>query len=231
MYSKTFSVLFILTLSALIACNGQRKKSTGELKTKADSVAYAIGTSIGGSMKKDNLDSLDLDILKQGLQTALRGDSSLIDPMQAQMVIQTYLQDKQKAKGEAAVAEGKKFLEENKKKPGVVELPDGLQYQVIKEGTGPMPLETDTVVVHYHGTRIDGFVFDSSVEKGQPATYPVNGFIKGWIEALKMMKVGSKWKLFVPPALAYGERGNGPNIGPNTTLIFEMELLEVKGKK
>lgn len=231
MYPKTFSIISVLCLSILIACNGQKNKSSGELKTKADSVAYAIGVSIGGSMKKDNLDSLDLDILKQGLKTALHGDSSLLDPMQSQMVIQSYLQDKKKVAGDKAIAEGKKFLEENKKKPGVIELPDGLQYQVMKEGTGPSPSETDTVVVHYHGTRIDGFVFDSSVDKGQPATYPVNGFIKGWIEALQLMKVGSKWKLFVPPALAYGERGNGPNIGPNTTLIFEMELLEIKGKK
>jgi FKBP-type peptidyl-prolyl cis-trans isomerase FklB len=231
MYPKAFSIISILCLSVLIACNGQKNKSSGELKTKADSVAYAIGASIGGSMKKDNLDSLDLDILKRGLHDALHGDSSLIDPMASQMVIQTYLQDKKSAKGNAALAEGKKFLEENKKKPGVIELPSGLQYQVMKEGTGPMPSATDTVVVHYHGTRIDGFVFDSSVDKGQPATYPVNGFIQGWIEALQLMKVGSKWKLFVPPSLAYGERGNGPNIGPNTTLIFEMELLDIKGKK
>src|SRR5689334_4648805 len=149
MYSKVFSILSILCLSALLACNGQKGKSNVELKSKADSVAYAIGASIGGSMKKDNLDSLNLDLLKAGLQSALRGDSGLINPMQAQTVIQTYLQDKQKAKGDANLAVGKKFLEENKKKPGVVELPDGLQYQVMTEGTGPMPAESDTVKVHY----------------------------------------------------------------------------------
>jgi FKBP-type peptidyl-prolyl cis-trans isomerase FklB len=230
MYSKALSIVSILCLSALIACNGQKGKANLEMKSKADSVAYAIGASIGGSMKKDGLDSLNLDILKQGLKAAINGDSLLIDQMKSQMVIQTFLQDKQHAKGEANLAIGKKFLDENRKKEGVKELPDGLQYLVMKEGTGPMPTATDTVVVHYHGTLIDGTVFDSSVEKGQPATYPVNGFIQGWIEALQMMKVGSKWKLFVPPSLAYGERGNGPKVPGNSTLIFEMELLSIKGK-
>jgi FKBP-type peptidyl-prolyl cis-trans isomerase FklB len=225
MYSKVFSILSILCLSALIACNGQKKgKTSVELKSKADSVAYAIGTSIGGSMKKDGLDSLDLDILKKGLAAAIHGDSILIDQMQSQMVIQSYLQEKQKMKGEAGLAEGKKFLDENKKKPGVKELPDGLQYQVITEGTGPMPTANDTVSVTYHGTLLDGTVFDSGTTE-----YPVSGFIKGWMEALQMMKAGSKWKLFVPPSLGYGERGN-QKIPGNSTLIFDMELHSVKGK-
>lgn len=230
MYSKVFSILSILCLSALIACNGQKGKSSSELKSQADSVAYAIGASIGGNMSKDGLDSLNLDILKRGLSDALHGDSILIDQMQSQMVIQSYIQGKQKVKSDAMLAEGKKFLEENKKKPGVVELPDGLQYTVIKEGTGVMPAATDTVIVHYHGTLIDGTVFDSSVDKGKPIEWPVGKFIQGWTEALQMMKVGSKWRLFVPPALGYGERGSGPKVPGNATLIFDMELLGVKGK-
>ncbi len=231
MYSKVFSILSILCLSVLIACNGQKGKTNVDLKSKADSVAYAIGTSIGGSMKKDGLDSLNLDILKAGLNSALRGDSELIDPMQSQMVIQAYLQEKQKVKGEANIAAGKKFLEENKKKPGVIELPDGLQYMVIKEGTGPMPAITDTVVVDYAGTLIDGTAFDSSNDHGGPSPYPVGKYIQGWAEALQMMKVGSKWKLFVPPSLAYGDRAAGPKIQPNSTLVFELELISIQGKK
>jgi len=230
MYSKAFSILSILCLSALIACNGQKGKTKVDLNSKSDSVAYAIGASIGGSMKKDGLDSLNLDILKQGLNAALHGDSVMIDPMQSQMVIQAYLQDKQKSKGEANLAIGKKFLAENKSKPGVVELPDGLQYQVIKEGTGAMPALTDTVTVNYVGSLIDGTEFDGSKDHGGPQPWPVSGYIKGWSEALQMMKVGSKWKLFVPAALAYGERGNGPKIQPNSTLVFELELLAIKGK-
>jgi FKBP-type peptidyl-prolyl cis-trans isomerase FklB len=230
MYPKVFSILSILCLSALIACNGQKGKSKVELKSQADSVAYAIGTSIGSSMKKDGLDSLNLEILKMGLMTSMKGDSVLIDPMKSQMVIQNYLQEKQKVKGDANLAAGKKFLDENRTKPGVKELPDGLQYLVMKEGTGPIPTATDTVQVHYHGTLIDGTVFDSSVDKGQPIEWPVGKFIQGWTEALEMMKVGSKWKLFVPPSLGYGERGSGAKVPANATLIFEMELLGIKGK-
>ena len=229
MYPKAFSI-FSLCLCVLIACNGQKGHTNVELKSKADSVAYAIGSSIGGSMKKDGLDSLNLDILKAGLQTALHGDSAMIDQMQAQMVIQSFLGEKQKQKGDANLAIGKKFLEENKHKPGVKELPDGLQYLVEKDGTGPIPVATDTVTVHYHGTLIDGTVFDSSVERGQPMEYPVNKFVKGWVEALTMMKTGSKWKLYVPADLAYGEHGSGARIPPNSTLIFDLELISIKGK-
>ena len=125
---------------------------------------------------------------------------------------------------------GKKFLAENKKKPGVIELPDGLQYQVVKEGTGPMPTADDTVKVHYNGTLIDGTVFDSSIERGEPAEFPVGAVIKGWTEALQMMKVGSKYKLFIPSDLAYGDRSAGPKIEANSTLIFDVELISIKGK-
>jgi FKBP-type peptidyl-prolyl cis-trans isomerase FklB len=228
---KSLLLAACLSFATLISCNGQKGKTNVALKTQADSVAYGIGVSIGQNMKKDGLDSLNLDILLSAMKTAIKGDSTTISSQQAQGIIQSYLTAKQKVKADATLTEGKKFLEENKKKPGVIELPSGLQYQVMKDGTGPSPIVTDTVVVHYHGTLIDGTVFDSSVDKGQPATYPVSGFIQGWQEALQMMKVGSKWKLFVPPSLGYGERAAGPKIPGNSTLIFEMELLEVKGKK
>jgi FKBP-type peptidyl-prolyl cis-trans isomerase FklB len=124
----------------------------------------------------------------------------------------------------------KTYLDENAKKPGVKTLPSGLQYMVMKEGTGAKPTTADTVVCHYHGTLLDGKIFDSSVDRGQPATFPVSGVIPGWTEALQLMGVGTKWKLFIPSNLAYGERGAGGSIGPNETLIFEVELLSIKGK-
>jgi FKBP-type peptidyl-prolyl cis-trans isomerase FklB len=226
---KSLLLAGCMSVATLISCNGQKGKSNVSLKTSADSVAYGIGVSIGSNMKKDGLDSLNIELLSAGLKASMHGDSTLLNPQQAQGTIQAYLGAKQKAKADAAIGEGKKFLEENKKKPGVIELPDGLQYTVMKEGTGPMPKETDTVVVHYHGTLIDGTVFDSSVDRGEPITYPVNRFVKGWTEALQMMKVGSKWKLFVPPSLGYGEHGSG-KIPGNATLIFEMELISIKGK-
>lgn len=200
------------------------------MKTKTDSVAYAIGVTIGSNMKKDGLDSLNLDILAKAIKHSLKGDSLLLNSQVAQGVIQAYLGEKQKQKADANIAVGKKFLDDNKSKPGVKVLPDGMQYIVMKEGTGPMPTATDTVSCHYHGTLIDGTVFDSSVDRGQPAEFPVGGVIKGWIEALQMMHVGSKWKLFIPADLAYGDRAMGPKIQPNSTLIFEVELLSIKGK-
>jgi FKBP-type peptidyl-prolyl cis-trans isomerase FklB len=230
MNKKVLALAACFSIVTLFSCQGQKGKPSVNLKSTADSVAYAIGISIGTNMKKDGLDSLNLEVLKVAIQSAIKGDSLAMDQAQSQSVIQSYLGAKAKQKGEANIAKGKKFLAENKKKPGVVELPDGLQYQVITEGTGPMPTINDTVVVHYHGTLIDGTVFDSSVEKGQPITYPVAQFIKGWTEALQMMKVGSKYKLFVPSDLAYGDRSGGPKIEPNSTLIFDMELIAIQGK-
>jgi FKBP-type peptidyl-prolyl cis-trans isomerase FklB len=181
-------------------------------------------------MKKDGLETLNLEILKGAMESVLKGDSLKLGAKESQAAIQGYLAQKQKEKADNNIETGKKFLEENKKKTGVIELPDGMQYMVMKTGTGPKPTETDTVVTHYHGTLIDGTVFDSSVDRGEPAEFPVGAVIKGWTEALQMMNVGSKWKLFVPPAMAYGDRAAGPQIGPNSTLIFEVELISIKGK-
>ena len=230
MNKKIFALALCFSITALLSCEGQKGKTSVSLKTTSDSVAYSIGVSIGANMKKDGLDSLDLDIMKQAINSAMNGDSLLVDANLSQSVIQAYLARKQKQKGEAGMQIGKKFLEENKKKQGVIELPDGLQYMVMKEGTGPLPTANDTVSVHYHGTLIDGTVFDSSVERGEPAEFPVGAVIKGWTEALQLMKVGSKYKLFIPSDLAYGDRAAGPKIGPNSTLIFEVELLTIKGK-
>jgi len=230
MKRKAILLAACFSFTALISCEGQKGGGSITMKTKTDSVAYAIGTTIGNNMKKDGLDSLNLDILSKAIRQSLNGDSLMFTAQQSQTVIQSYLEAKQKQKAEANINAGKKFLEENKSKPGVKVLPDGMQYIVLKEGTGPMPTATDTVSTHYHGTLIDGTVFDSSVDRGQPAEFPVGAVIKGWTEALQMMKVGSKWKLFIPSELAYGERAAGPKIQPNSTLIFEVELLSIKGK-
>ena len=151
-----------------------------------------------------------------------------MSPEAAQACIQAYVQGIQSKKNEASVSAGKKFLEENSKKPGVITLPSGLQYTVIKEGTGPKPGLEDKVTTHYHGTLVNGKVFDSSVDRGQPVSFAVNGVIPGWTEALQLMPEGSKWKLFIPSNLAYGERGAGGDIGPNETLIFKIHLISVK---
>jgi FKBP-type peptidyl-prolyl cis-trans isomerase FklB len=158
------------------------------------------------------------------------GDSVQIKQDKASATIQKFFGEIQKAEGEKNQKAGEDFLAANKNKPGVVTLPDGLQYEIIKAGTGPKPKAEDEVKCHYHGTTIDGKVFDSSVERGEPANFPVNRVIPGWTEALQLMPVGSKWKLYIPAALAYGERGAGADIKPNSTLIFEVELLEIVKK-
>ncbi len=229
MNKKVLSLAACFSLVTMFSC-GQKGKVDLSLKNAADSASYAIGVSIGTNMKKDGLETLNLDILKSAMESVLKGDSLKLGAKESQAAIQGYLAIKQKEKADNNIEAGKKFLAENKKKAGVIELPDGMQYMVMKEGTGPKPSETDTVVTHYHGTLMDGTVFDSSVERGEPAEFPVGAVIKGWTEALQMMNVGSKWKLFIPPSLAYGDRAAGPTIGPNSTLIFEVELLQIKGK-
>jgi FKBP-type peptidyl-prolyl cis-trans isomerase FklB len=213
-------------------------KSTGvtELKTAKDKFSYALGMSLGANMHKQSVE-VDADILAQGLKAALAGGKTLMTEDEAKtaiMEVQNDLRKKQvekmQALGEANKKEGDAFLAANKGKEGVVTLPSGLQYKILKEGTGAKPTANDTVVCNYRGTLINGTEFDSSAKHGQPATFPVSGVIKGWTEALQLMPVGSKWQLFIPSSLAYAERGAGGDIGPNATLIFEVELLSIQEK-
>jgi len=206
------------------------------LKTDKDKVSYAIGVNIGKSMRKDTVD-IDPTIFSRGMKDALAGGKLLLtdDEMKVALAkLQTELRAKQEQAmqkaGEINKKAGDDFLAQNKTKEGVVALPDGLQYKILKEGTGPKPSATDSVVCNYRGTLLDGTEFDSSYKRGQPATFPVSGVIKGWTEAVQLMPVGSKWQLFVPAELAYGNRGAGPDIGPNSTLIFEVELLSIQNK-
>jgi FKBP-type peptidyl-prolyl cis-trans isomerase FklB len=201
-----------------------------QLKDLKDKVSYGIGLNIGSNFKKQGQE-LNPDALLAGVKDALSDKKPALTEAEIRETMQEWskqMQEKQKAVGEKNAADGAKFLAENKKKEGVKTTASGLQYKVLKEGTGAPPKDTDTVTVNYRGTLINGAEFDSSYKRGQPATFPVTGVIKGWTEALQMMKTGSKYQLFIPAELAYGDRAVGGDIAANSTLIFEVELLEVK---
>ncbi len=213
-----------------------KSQSASALTTQKGKASYAIGLNIGKSLHKDSVD-VDPNILAQGLRDGLAGGTPLLtdDEMKAAMnALQADLRKRQEESmqqaGEANKKEGEAFLAANKAKEGVVTLPSGLQYKILKEGTGPKPTSSDSVVCNYRGTLLNSMEFDSSYKRGQPATFPVGQVIHGWTEALQLMPVGSKWQLFIPSELAYGPRGAGPDIGPNATLIFEVELLSIQGK-
>lgn len=198
--------------------------------------SYALGMNLAHRLKDQPVD-LDKDALVQGFKDELTGAKTQLTDAEAGVelqklatVAQANAQKKEQEAGEANMKEGEAFLAANKTKEGVVVLPSGLQYKIEKQGTGPKPAASDTVVCNYRGTFINGTEFDSSYKRGQPATFPVGGVIKGWTEALQLMPVGSKWELFIPSDLAYGARGAGGVIGPNATLIFEVELLSIKAK-
>jgi FKBP-type peptidyl-prolyl cis-trans isomerase FklB len=197
------------------------------LKTAKDSMSYAIGMSLANFYKDQGISDINTQLVSRALNDALKNQKTLLTEEQMNMSITNYLQQLKKEKSAAARKAGAEFLAANKTKPGVIELPSGLQYQIIQEGTGPTPGLTDKVKCHYHGTLIDGTVFDSSVDRGQPIDFPVNGVIRGWIEALQLMPVGSKWKLFIPADLAYGDQQAGAKIAPGSTLIFDVELIEI----
>ena len=204
------------------------------LKTEKDKLSYAMGMDLGGQLKANAVD-IDPALFAEGLKAALGGGKTLLTDADAKAVIsklQMAMVAKQtanlKAAGEKNLKEGEAFLAANKTKEGVVTLPSGLQYKVITNGTGPKPTAEQRVECHYRGTLIDGKEFDSSYKRGQPATFPVKGVIKGWTEVLQLMPVGSKWQVFIPAALGYAERGAGADSGPNATLIFEIELLGIK---
>jgi len=221
---------FILIVSAsLLALPVFGQEKSPQLKDQKDKVSYSIGMNIGFNLSKQKVD-INPDILAAGIKDAIAGKPQLTSDQVKDVMAQFEkdMEQKQKQTADKNKTEGAKFLEENKKKPGVKATASGLEYKVEKEGTGAQPKATDTVTVNYRGTLIDGTEFDSSYKRGQPATFPLNGVIKGWTEGLQLMKAGSKYQFFVPSNLAYGERAVSPEIGPNATLIFEVELLDVK---
>ena len=226
-YYSNYEKFKFLTLLIIANLTTNIKMSAQKLNNEIDSVSYSLGVNIGENIKTQfpdinlkNFEAAIKDVLDDNKKPSISGAD-------AQKTIQEYFTKQQAKASESVVEEGRKFLAENSKKENVVTLESGLQYEVIKNGEGAKPTLNDQVTTHYHGTLIDGTVFDSSVERGEPASFPVSGVIKGWTEALQLMSVGSKWRLFVPYDLAYGERGAGPKIGPFTTLIFEVELISI----
>ncbi|MET4080753.1 FKBP-type peptidyl-prolyl cis-trans isomerase [Pedobacter sp. UYP30] len=200
------------------------------LKTNLDSVSYAFGTSIGASLKTTGITTFNFEALTKGLKAAFSGETQLLTQQQAEEKIQAAITKVNEAKNSGLTAEGKKFLAENGKRPGVKTTASGLQYEILKQGTGPKPILTDSVLVHYKGTLLNGKQFDSSYDRGEPITLALDGVIKAWTEGLQLMPTGSKYKFFVPYNLGYGARGAGQDIPPYSTLIFEIELLKVNGK-
>jgi FKBP-type peptidyl-prolyl cis-trans isomerase FklB len=222
-----------LIIAASVALASLAPAAETELKDQKEKVSYSIGIDIGNTLKRQMID-VNAELLNRGIRDGLSGTKPLLTEEQIKETMSAFQKDMvakqtaaKKATGEKNAAEAKKFLAENKAKEGVKTTASGLQYKVLKEGTGPSPKATETVKVNYRGTTLDGTEFDSSFKRGQPASFPVNRVIKGWTEGLQLMKVGSKYQLFVPADLAYGERGAGSDIGPNATLIFEVELLGI----
>ncbi|MGZ3524516.1 MAG: FKBP-type peptidyl-prolyl cis-trans isomerase N-terminal domain-containing protein [Thermodesulfobacteriota bacterium] len=228
MKSKLIVILGILLLVSQV--NAQEKLV---FKNQKDKISYIVGMDIGNNLKKQSI-GVNPKVLAKGIEDALAGAKPLLTEQEIQetmMAFQKEMLAKQAEVAKKNKTEGEAFLAENKKKEGVKALPSGLQYKVIKAGTGKKPKSSDTVTVNYRGTLIDGTEFDSSYKRGQPATFQVSGVIPGWTEALQLMEEGAKWQLFIPSNLAYGERGAGGVIGPNATLLFEIELVSIQEKK
>lgn len=234
---KRFAAGAVMMCAGLLLASGctagEKKAAKPELKDLKDKVSYSIGLNIGQDFKRQDMD-IDADLLAKGIKDAVSGAQPLLTEEQIRETITTYQKEmvtKQETKAKESAAknqkEGDAFLAENAKKPGVVTTPSGLQYKVVKEGTGAQPKPGDTVQVHYEGKLVDGTVFDSSLKRGEPAVFPVQGVIPGWTEALQLMKEGAKYQIVIPSKLAYGERGAGPVIGPHATLLFDVELLKV----
>jgi FKBP-type peptidyl-prolyl cis-trans isomerase FklB len=223
----------IIILGVLVLVSQVNAQENPALKTQKDKMSYIIGMDIGNNLKKQSID-VDPNVLAKGIKDALAGQKPLLSDQEIRETM-TAFQNEMKAKQDTLAKKNKEqgdtFLAGNKKKEGVKTLPSGLQYKVIKAGKGKKPKPDDSVTTQYRGTLIDGTEFDSSYKRGQPATFKVSGVIPGWTEALQLMEEGAKWQLFVPSNLAYGERGSGGTIGPNATLIFEIELISIQEKK
>jgi FKBP-type peptidyl-prolyl cis-trans isomerase len=215
-----------LIFTLMVSC--QNKPQKVNLASEADTISYYLGISLGNNFKNSPMKDLNIDALAKGLYDAIYGTDTVTDINQVGMIINMYMRKCEAIESEKFLEEGEEFLARNKKRNEVITTASGLQYEVMTEGTGPKPVATDEVTVHYHGTLIDGRVFDSSVERNQPATFPLNRVIPGWTEGLQLMSVGSKYKFYIPTELAYGQRPRqGSIIRPNMALIFEVELLSI----
>lgn len=196
-----------------------------------DKVSYALGLSIGSNLKGTGVNDLVVEDFVAGVKAIFEMTTPSISPEEAQNVLGAFFEELQNKTKNANLEAGRKYMEENKNKPGVVCLENGLQYEILEEGSGKKPVKTDTVTVHYEGTLTNGAIFDSSIKRGEPASFPLTGVISGWTEILQLMPVGSKWRVTIPAHMAYGERGAGQMIGPNATLVFEIHLLAIEDQR
>lgn len=217
---KSYGHALLLTGCVLGSLTALRAQSV-------DSLSYSLGLLVGNNLQDQGFDKVDVASLSRGLADAMADGQALWTPEKAAEVVQAWIDNRQRAQFTEVIARAEAFFAENKRRPGVTTLASGLQYEVIQSGSGPIPGIDDVVQTHYHGTLMNGEVFDSSVERGEPVSFPVNGVIPGWTEALQRMKVGDKWRLFLPSELAYGSSGVGGVIGPFEPLIFEVELLDI----
>jgi FKBP-type peptidyl-prolyl cis-trans isomerase len=219
-------LLLALGLISTVFVSCQQKSGKAELNTEFDTISYYLGISIGHNLQETPMKQINLEAFTSGMEMVLSGEDTTEDIQEIGMIIGEYMRKLEYAEGQKYLKEGEEFLARNKKRKGVITTESGLQYEILKEGTGPRPAATDEVTVHYHGTLIDGQVFDSSVETGEPVTFPLNRVIPGWTEGVQLMNVGSKYKFYIPTELAYGMRPRqGSIIKPNMALIFEVELL------
>lgn len=224
----------VILLPFLSLATDEEKDTDVELKSFEQKLSYMLGQQIGNNIKESPTE-IDIDIFVSGIRDSLKGNKSLLSDEETNQVRQEFSRQVQETRNQKMAAlsgknlkDGEAFLAENKKKEGIVTTDSGLQYKVLKQGDGPKPQSTDKVTVHYRGTLLDGTEFDSSYKRGQPASFQVGGVIRGWTEALQLMNVGSKYQLFIPAGLAYGQRGAGQKIGPNSMLIFDVELLNIE---
>jgi len=232
---KKYIFLFSMTLIGFqLFAQSKKKKAAPKsmntpvtLNNQTDSLSYSIGIMVASFYKQQGISSINDTLVNKAISDKMKGDSTLLNEQQSNQVLMTYIEKAKAEKAAAAKKQGEMFLTENKSKPGVVTTSSGLQYIVLKDGTGPKPTATDKVKCNYEGKLIDGTIFDSSIKQGHPIEFSVNGVIRGWTEALQLMNTGSKWRLFIPSDLAYGDQQMGPDIKPGSTLIFEVELLEI----
>lgn len=226
------SIIYGLVVVMALSASCQQSGKSVKLQSNIDSVSYAIGVLVGSNNLKQletapGGGEISKEVMASAFRTASMGEEAALTDEQANELVHKFFESASQREAQKALEEGNAFLEKNKAREGVTTTESGLQYEVITAGTGALPVATDQVRVHYHGTLIDGKVFDSSVDRGEPVVFGVNQVIPGWTEALQLMPVGSKWKIYLPSNIAYGERGAGGDIGPNSVLIFEVELLEI----
>jgi FKBP-type peptidyl-prolyl cis-trans isomerase FklB len=217
-------ILSLIFLTVLLSVNVRAQA----LKTANDTLSYSLGVLIGNNLKQGGYDNIDLDLFLTAFMATMKKEPTIFNTADCGTYVQKMASEVKMRQFESNKVAGDQFLAENKKKSGVIALENGIQYEVLREGNGPKPKVTDEVIVHYHGTLIDGTVFDSSVDRGESISFPLNGVIKGWTETLQLMPVGSKWRVYIPYNLAYGDRAAGPTIQPYSTLIFEIDLLGIK---